>query len=72
MVTVDVESVPMVGWDNIARNLGVAVRTAMRYEEERGLPVKRLGGKVYADAQELFDWKVAENNRQRELRKKLP
>ena len=71
MVTV-VESTTVVGWDNIARNLGVAVRTAMRYEEELGLPVKRLRGKVYADEQELFDWKVAENNRQRELRKKLP
>ena len=70
MVTV-VEDSTVVGWTNIARNLGVAVRTAQDYEKELGLPVKRLRGKVYADPQELFDWKVEENNRRRKMSKNL-
>jgi len=68
MVTVDVESEPIVGWANIARSLGVARSTAQDYERERGLPIKRMGGLVYADGQELFDWKVKENNRRRKMK----
>ena len=71
MVTVDVESEPIVGWANIARRLGVAVRTAQDYERGRGLPIKRMGGLVYADEQELFAWMVKENNRRRKIKKIL-
>jgi len=70
MVTVDVESEPIVGWANIARNLGVAESTARKWEKTLGVPIKRAGSLVYADGQELFDWKVRENNRQRKLREK--
>jgi len=70
MVTVDVESEPIVGWTNIARNLGVAESTARKWEKTLGVPIKRAGSLVYADEQELFDWKVKENNRQRKLREK--
>jgi len=49
-------------WKEIANFLGVAVRTVQKWEQERGLPVKRLPGKrgvVYADPAELLAWKKA-------------
>ena len=71
MVTIEVESVTVVGWNNIARNLGVSKTTAKDYEKRLGLPVKRMGGIVYVDERELFDWKVKENNRRRKIKEKL-
>lgn len=50
----------LTGWKAIAAHLGVDVRTARRWEEERGLPVRRLPGDnrspVWADPRELDSW----------------
>jgi hypothetical protein len=49
-------------WKEIADYLGVTVRTAQKWEEERGLPIKRLPGgraRVLADPAELAAWKSA-------------
>ena len=72
MVTVnDVDAPPtVVGWEAIARELGVAESTARKWEAALKLPIRRAGGIVYIDRQELFDWKVAENNRRRKKRQK--
>lgn len=46
-------------WKEIAGYLGRDVRTAMRWEKERGLPVHRVPGKrsvVYALRPEIDDW----------------
>jgi len=47
-------------WKEIADYLGRDVRTAVRWEKEKGLPVRRLpGGKrqsVFAFAEEIDDW----------------
>jgi hypothetical protein len=69
MVTVDSNGI-IVHWRNIARNIGVAVSTAKDYEKRLGLPVKRMGGVVYVKYEELFAWRVAENNRKRKLKAK--
>lgn len=47
------------GWKEIARHLGVSVRTAQLWEDTRGLPVRRLPGVrggVYALTEELDAW----------------
>lgn len=47
-------------WKEIAHHLGVNVRTAQKWERERGLPVRRATGRrsrVTADADELDAWK---------------
>src|SRR5581483_10409885 len=47
-------------WKEIAEYLGVHVRTAQKWERERGLPVKRLAGarsRVVADTAALESWK---------------
>lgn len=47
------------GWKDIARHLGVQVRTAQRYEK-RGLPIRRndaIQGGVYAVKAELQVWR---------------
>jgi hypothetical protein len=50
----------LVSWKEIAAYLGVDVRTCLRWEKERGLPVHRPGGKpgprVMAWEKELDDW----------------
>lgn len=50
----------LTGWKAIAAHLGVDVRTARRWEAERGLPVHRLPGDsrspVWADPAELRAW----------------
>lgn len=49
----------LTGWKEIAKYLGVSVRTAQNFEEDRGLPVRRRGGlrtPVYAMASELDAW----------------
>lgn len=43
-------------WKEIAAHLGVSVKTAQRYEEEKGLPVKRIGNRVSISAAELAAW----------------
>jgi hypothetical protein len=47
-------------WDGIAVFLGVSVKTAQRYEQQFGLPVRRKksahGSVVYAFRSELRDW----------------
>ena len=47
-------------WKEIAEYLGRELRTVMRWEQDRGLPVRRVpGGKrsaVFAYAQEIDDW----------------
>jgi hypothetical protein len=52
-------------WKEIAVYLNREVRTAMRWEKERGLPVHRIPGKrsgVYAVASEVDAWLRAEAN----------
>ncbi len=47
-------------WKEIAEYLGVTVRTAQHWEEERGLPVRRMPGprgRVLARVAELEAWK---------------
>jgi hypothetical protein len=47
-------------WKQIAAHLGVNVRTAQKWERERGLPVRRgPGGKVAVDVAALESWKHA-------------
>lgn len=49
------------GWKEIAAHLGKAVRTAQRWEQELGMPVRRIptpGGEiVYARSSEIDEWK---------------
>jgi len=52
----------LVSWKAIAGYLGVSVRTAQKWERERGLPVHRTPGKratVFASARELDAWAAA-------------
>jgi len=48
-------------WKEIADYFGVSVRTVQHWEEERGLPVRRLPGggrgRVFARISELEEWK---------------
>jgi hypothetical protein len=50
----------LVSWKEIASYLGCDVRTCLRWEKERGLPVHRPGGqpgpRVMASKKELDDW----------------
>ena len=51
-------------WKEIAAYLGVSVRTAQAWEAERGLPVRRLGGRrgrVRITAAEIEAWKGRQN-----------
>jgi hypothetical protein len=51
---------PLSSWKEIAHHLGVNVRTAQKWERERGLPVRRLAGarsRVSADPPTLDAWK---------------
>jgi tetratricopeptide (TPR) repeat protein len=54
------DSSRLTGWKAIAAFLAVDVRTARRWEQERGLPVRRLPGDsrsaVWADPAELRGW----------------
>jgi phage terminase Nu1 subunit (DNA packaging protein) len=47
-------------WKEIAHYLGVNIRTAQKWERERGMPVRRSAGtrgRVSADADALESWK---------------
>jgi hypothetical protein len=63
----------LTGWGEIAKHLGVSVRTAQAYEREFGLPVHRKPGskgRVWAVPDELDQWKqggAGESYRQRHL-----
>lgn len=51
---------PLTSWKEIAHHLGVNIRTAQKWERERGLPVRRAAGtrsRVNADGDELDAWK---------------
>ena len=51
---------PLTSWKEIAHYLGVNVRTAQKWERERGLPVRRSEGprsRVNADEAALETWK---------------
>jgi hypothetical protein len=53
---------PLKSWQSIAEYLGVSVRTAQKWEAERGLPVTRHNGgrgTVTASAEELDRWRDA-------------
>lgn len=45
-----------VGWKEIARILGVSVRTARRWARKKSLPVYRLQGQVRLDRDDLKNW----------------
>ena len=48
------------GWKEIATHLGVNIRTAQKWERDRGLPVRRLPGghgRVAADPASLDAWR---------------
>src|SRR5437867_465337 len=56
------EALRLTGWKEIAQHLGVEVRTAQRWERERGLPVERSEGdrgRVTADGATLDRWRQA-------------
>ena len=56
-------------WKEIADYLGVTVRTAQNWEQERGLPVHRIPGArgpVYALADELDKWMASEKSPRQE------
>ena len=47
----------LTSWKQIATALGVNVRTAQKWERERGLPITRTpGGRVSTDAARLHAW----------------
>ena len=51
---------PLASWKEIAHYLGVNIRTAQKWERERGLPVHRASGprgRVSADTASLDAWK---------------
>ncbi len=51
----------LVGWKEIADYLRLNTRTAQKWEEEKGLPVRRYPGekgRVYAYAEEIDAWKA--------------
>ena len=43
-------------WKEIAAHLVVSVKTAQRYENELGLPIKRRGGRVSITLPDLLAW----------------
>ena len=45
-------------WKEIAAQLDVSVKTAQRYENELGLPIKRLGGRVSITVPDLLAWQA--------------
>lgn len=58
----------LLSWKQIAAHLGVNVRTAQKWERERGLPVRRgPGGKVTADINTLESWKHCPPSREHEV-----
>lgn len=44
------------GWKNIAAYLKVTPRAAQRWRRERGLPIHRMAGRIYASREELDEW----------------
>lgn len=50
----------LTSWKEVAAFFGTTTRTVMRWERERGLPIRRLPGearsRVYADVEALTDW----------------
>jgi hypothetical protein len=59
------------GWKEIAGHLRVSERTAMRWANELGLPVRRIAGRrgfgVHADPSELDAWQAAAGPRPESL-----
>lgn len=62
-------------WKDIAQYLGKGVRTAQRWEQEEGLPVRRQngdsGGRVLAFADEIDAWRRATTTQNSEERERL-
>lgn len=44
------------GWKNIAAYLNVTPRAAQRWRRERGLPIHRMAGRIYAVREEIDEW----------------
>ena len=44
------------GWKIIAEYCGVTVQTVQKYAEEKGLPVNKIGNKVFALPGDLDGW----------------
>jgi hypothetical protein len=60
----------LTSWKEVAAFLGTTPRTAMRWESERGLPIRRLPGesrsRIHADVAELRAWLTAKPPREAE------
>lgn len=55
----------LTSWKEIAHYLGVNVRTAQKWERDKGLPVRRSSGsrsRVSADAASLDTWRQQQSN----------
>lgn len=62
MITPNQPAPQLESWQSIAEYLGVSVRTAQKWEIERGLPISRqpgAKGKVSADPADLDKWREA-------------
>jgi hypothetical protein len=48
----------LVGWKEIVQTLGnISIRTAQRWEQHSGLPVRRVAGTPIADPGAIREWK---------------
>ncbi len=60
----------LIGWKNIARFLGVAFQTAIRWERDHGLPVARLpDGRVCTSKSLIDGWLLARSKVKAQLDK---
>jgi hypothetical protein len=50
------------GWKQIAAYLEVSIPTARKYGNTLGLPVRKRGGRYYADSEEIDRWKRLESD----------
>lgn len=46
------------GWKNIAKHMDVHIETAVRFHDEYGMPVSKIGGVVLASANAIEKWLI--------------
>lgn len=49
------------GWKNIAKFFDVHIETVVRWHEEEGMPVSKIGGVVLASVNQLEKWVINNN-----------